>query len=489
MQFQRSSSPLRRRGSSGNVNIGICTQRVETNGSRTGYESPRTPRSSVPDSAVFTNGELAKHLERRTTFSDDSSAPTEIADNGIERHRVAVLNQQNGDELAISKIVGIRDRVGCYTWTWFTMSMATGGIANVLHAIPYRSNWLWTLGVIVFIFNICLFLTNCVLIALRFRWNRGAFKASFVSQSESLFIPSCVVSAGTILINICQYGIPENGEWLHTTMQVLFWMYAGVSVFASSGLYLIMWSTQIFPIQCMTPIWIFPAYPMLIIGPLAANLIGAIPTTAAAVKINSIAIALGALCIQGTGFLVSLMIYSAFIYRLMTQKLPGERTRPGMFVSVGPSGFTVVGIVHLGNDIITKIMPNGYLGIANAGDFVRLLSDLVGLWIWGLCLWFFIVSLGAHWQLAQPTEPKHHIDFDMTWYSFVFPNTALVTATLAIGKSLQSNAIQIFGTVLAVLLVVVWICVFCLMIRALILRKLLWPGAIRGPDASITKWT
>jgi len=80
----------------------------------------------------------------------------------------------------------------------------------------------------------------------------------------------------------------------------------------------------------MTPIWIFPAYPLLLMGPIAANLIDALPDSLAAARINSIAIALGAVCIQGTGFLVSLMIYSAFIYRLMTQKLPRETTRPGM---------------------------------------------------------------------------------------------------------------------------------------------------------------
>jgi hypothetical protein len=80
----------------------------------------------------------------------------------------------------------------------------------------------------------------------------------------------------------------------------------------------------------MTPIWIFPAYPLLLIGPLAANLIDALPDSAAAARINSVAIALGAVCIQGNGFLLSLMIYSAFIYRLMTQKLPREPTRPGM---------------------------------------------------------------------------------------------------------------------------------------------------------------
>jgi len=80
----------------------------------------------------------------------------------------------------------------------------------------------------------------------------------------------------------------------------------------------------------MTPIWIFPAYPLLLMGPIAANLIDALPDSAAATRINSVAIALGAVCLQGTGFLVSLMIYSAFIYRLMTQKLPRETTRPGM---------------------------------------------------------------------------------------------------------------------------------------------------------------
>ena len=84
----------------------------------------------------------------------------------------------------------------------------------------------------------------------------------------------------------------------------------------------------------MTPIWVFPAYPLLLIAPFASNLIDALPSAAAANRINSVAIAFGAVCIQGTGFLVSLMIYSAFIYRLMTQKLPRETARPGMVVSL-----------------------------------------------------------------------------------------------------------------------------------------------------------
>lgn len=33
--------------------------------------------------------------------------------------------------------VSIGDRIACFRWTWFTMTMATGGIANVLHTRAY----------------------------------------------------------------------------------------------------------------------------------------------------------------------------------------------------------------------------------------------------------------------------------------------------------------------------------------------------------------
>ncbi|KAI9642992.1 hypothetical protein NHQ30_008726 [Ciborinia camelliae] len=85
-----------------------------------------------------------------------------------------------------------------------------------------------------------------------------------------------------------------------------------------------------FPIANMTPLWTFPAYPLLLTGPVASNLISTLPDASAAVRVNSTAIAFGAVCFQATGFLLSLMIYSAFMYRLMTKKLPQETTRPGM---------------------------------------------------------------------------------------------------------------------------------------------------------------
>ena len=79
--------------------------------------------------------------------------------------------------------------------------------------------------------------------------------------------------------------------------------------------------------------------------------------------------------------------------------------------------------------------------------------------------------------------------FAMTWFSFVFPNTALITATFAIGKAFNAKAIQILGCALTPLLIVTWFLVVAMMIRAIILKQILWPqkgedrdeGGFKGP--------
>lgn len=80
----------------------------------------------------------------------------------------------------------------------------------------------------------------------------------------------------------------------------------------------------------MTPTWVFPAYPLLLAAPFAANLIASAEASQRPMALNATAIALGATTIQGTGCLIAFMISSAFIYRLMTQKLPRDMQRPGV---------------------------------------------------------------------------------------------------------------------------------------------------------------
>lgn len=174
--------------------------------------------------------------------------------------------------------------------------------------------------------------------------------------------------------------------------------------------------------------------------------------------------------------MVSLMIYSAFIYRLMTQKLPTESLRPGMFVSVGPAGFTVAGVIGMAEGA-QRALPVGFLGDEKlAAMIIKVVAAYMSLWIWGLAIWFFIISVGAHWSCVKHGQ----MTFAMTWFSYVFPNTALITSTFAIGRAFKSTAIEVVGCALTPILVVVWVAVFGMMIRAVYLRQILWPQ--KGED-------
>ncbi|KAI0125093.1 voltage-dependent anion channel [Xylariales sp. AK1849] len=291
---------------------------------------------------------------------------------------------------------------------------------------------------------------------------------------QSWIVQTNIGSSAIILINICEYGIPHNGLWLQRAIQPLFWMYMAISFTASAAMYLTLWSTQIFPIHTMTPVWVFPAYPLLLAAPFASNVISAASQSNEGVVINYTAIALAAITVQGTGFLISFMICAAFIYRLMTQKLPRDMQRPGVFISIGPSGFTAGGLMVLGSQT-DLIVPDDTPGREHAVYSLELLSTMIGLWLWGLSLWFFLVSVGS---LHKFLRQDHKMPFQMNWWSFVFPNTALVTATTALANVLNSDGLKIFGCVMAAFLIVVWMFVFGCMIKALWKRELLWPKDI-----------
>lgn len=82
----------------------------------------------------------------------------------------------------------------------------------------------------------------------------------------------------------------------------------------------------------------------------------------------------------------------------------------------------VVFLAQLGSQA-NKVLPPDFLGSPHSADIIRIVSLLVSLWLWGLSMWFFLVSVGSLWKYCRS---GHKMPFQMTWWSFVFPNTALV---------------------------------------------------------------
>lgn len=86
-----------------------------------------------------------------------------------------------------------------------------------------------------------LYILIWALLLARFYLYPYTFKASFLHPTESLFVPASIVSFGTILINISQYGPDNTGPWLARAVGILFWIDSILAVILSAGIYLLLY--------------------------------------------------------------------------------------------------------------------------------------------------------------------------------------------------------------------------------------------------------
>jgi len=92
-----------------------------------------------------------------------------------------------------------------------------------------------------------------------------------------------------------------------------------------------------------------------------------------------------------------------------------------MFVSIGPSGFTISGVIIMGQSL-PRVVPADFMGGGElAGKVSTIVANWMGLWLWGLAFWFFLVSVGAHWSTVRHGKSR----FSMTFYSYIFPNSGM----------------------------------------------------------------
>jgi hypothetical protein len=204
----------------------------QTANGRYGYFPGLPISASVSSTAPLTS--------RRTNGNVTQSAQP----NGHARQHNRVDDSENPENSG--RGIQFQKRIKHFTWTWFTMTMATGGIANVIYHLPYNFSGRYTIGLIFFLFNIALFLFDVVMICCRFYYYPSTFMQSITHPTESLFIPAWLISVGTILMNITQYGAASTlaGDWLLRTMNVLFWVYCGMAVAFSCGIYLILFVSR-----------------------------------------------------------------------------------------------------------------------------------------------------------------------------------------------------------------------------------------------------
>ncbi|KAI7104737.1 malic acid transporter, partial [Hortaea werneckii] len=270
----------------------------------------------------------------------------------VEKYEQQNNDHSEKDDGGSPKYAGFRDRIAHFTWPWFACTMSTGAIAVVLAQTPNRFTGLQTIGKIFYIVDIVLFVCFTSLITLRFILVPSKLPASLHHPVEGLFFGAFWVSISLIMNCMQSYGVPNTGPWLIKAIEVLFWIYCAVVLLVAIFQYYILFQEERLNVADAMPAWIFPIYPLLVVGPMAANFIGSQPHGAA------YPMWVGAVMLQGVAWTVALMMYCIYTQRLMVSSLPAPPTRPGMYVSVGPAGYTSAALIQLGRKAPNILPPN-----------------------------------------------------------------------------------------------------------------------------------
>ncbi|KAF1829439.1 hypothetical protein BDW02DRAFT_651345 [Decorospora gaudefroyi] len=361
--------------------------------------------------------------------------------------------------------VGLRDRLAHFTWPWFACTMSTGSLAVVLGNTPNTFTGLQTIGKIVFILDLVLFTLFNICMLIRFILVPRKLLGSLHHPVEGLFFGTYWVSVALILNCTYVYGHSSMGPWLTKALEITYWMYCIASFSVGVAQYSMYFRLERLNVTDAVPAWIFPIYPLLVVGPLAGAILPGQPEDA------SWKIFVGGVLLQGLAWAVSFLMYGLYMQRLMTGSLPSPTTRPGMYVSVGPAGYTAAGLLALANQAPTLISDNYWTDIVVPdGEIVRIMGIMSGLFIILFAYWFFIVTTVA------VIVGSRRMSFSLNWWAFIFPNAGLTLATIQAGKVLHSEAINGVASALTILLVIMWFVVAFFCLRAVFLGQVLWPG-------------
>ncbi|KAI0006545.1 malic acid transport protein [Xylariaceae sp. FL0662B] len=373
-------------------------------------------------------------------------------------------NETTADRRWHDLATGLLARLEHFTWANYTLPMATGGLSLLLaeKTQGFTFSGLQTIGKVIYVFDLVLFTLVTAAITYRFIKFPGTLKRSITHPTEALFLGTSTLSLASIISGIARYAIPSCGPWLVIVYRILFWIYFAVTFLIAVGQYSLLFTSPRLKIQDMTPAWDLPIFPFMLSGTVAAT--GAAQQPAS----QAVPMIVGGLTAQGLGMLVSILMYAAYIQRMIQYGFPSPNSRPGMFIAVGPPSFTSLAIIAFANDF-----PNhyNYFGADELTiQILRVVATFTSVFIWSLSLWFFCIAVVANLAVRK------QLSFHLNWYAYVFPNVGFTITVISLGKTLQSRGAMAVGSAMTIALVAMWVFVFVNHVRAVINKQVMYRG-------------
>ncbi|KAL1301546.1 hypothetical protein AAFC00_005785 [Neodothiora populina] len=413
---------------------------------------------------MFANGATRRRANTLPNSSNCSSDETldkdirDVEEGRTQKAEKKIWAEKEGDD----RYITLKERLRHFTWAWFTLTMSTGGFSLLLSVQPHKFRKLMTLGTIVYIFDLVLFVSLCTAMITRFILYPSSLRRSLTYPNESLFFPTFWLSFPTIIGGMQNYGGDKVGDWLPVVLRVLYWIYCACTTLVAILQYWYLFTAKQLTVQAMAPSWILPIFPAMLCGTLASIVAKTQPYD------QRMPIIVSGIAFQGLGMTVSICMYAVLIARLMEYGLPPPNARPGMFICVGPPSFTALALIGM-----SKALPEGYSYFEDnptAIVAVKALAVFTAIFLWALSFWWFAIAfISVLYGIKE-------MSFHLVWWAFVFPNTGFTIATIDIGEQLKSQGIQWVGSIMSILIFAMWTFVIVNHIRALVTKRMMMPG-------------
>ncbi len=333
-----------------------------------------------------------------------------------------------------------------FTPNWFTVTMGTGVVALILPELPFAHSLMAHLAVLLWQFNIALFLMFSLLYVLRWIIYPTEAKQIFSHASMSLFLGAIPMALATIINGYLKFGIHLYGDWVVPFAQLLWYIDVLLAVSIAWIVPFYMYNRQQHELQSMTAVWLLP-----IVACEVAAATGGLLLPHIAVGQQALGILLGGYVLWGISVLPAFAILTILMLRLALHKLPSKELAISSWLALGPIGTGALALLILGAQApqVLAVIDQQSLGL-----FCQQVGIVVSLILMGFGLWWLGIAL-----LTTLKHAKTALPFNLGWWGLTFPLGVFTLAVLNLAQQLHVSFIQSIGYALAVILIMLWLVV------------------------------
>ncbi|KAF2658868.1 C4-dicarboxylate transporter/malic acid transport protein-like protein [Lophiostoma macrostomum CBS 122681] len=361
---------------------------------------------------------------------------------------------------------GWRRAVQNFTPSWFAITMGTGIVSILLHALsnvyPGHQSLLNVLSIVFFALNVLLFSAILVLSILRYVLYPATWGLLLQHPVQSLFLGTLPMGFATIVNMFTLVCVPSWGGRAAQAAWAMWWVDSIVSVACCLGLPFQMMTKHKNKHETMTATWLLP-----VVAPIVSAASGAVVASALPNSQHALWTVIISYVQWGMGVPLALVVTVIYFRRLAVHELPSQEVIVSVFLPLGPMGQGGYAIMALGSQAM-RIFPETKTLHTLAGDVLYVLGFGVAIIMWGFGLvWLFFA-------IASISRSK--FPFNMGWWGFTFPVGVFAMSTLTLGQELPSALFRILGTVLAICVMLLW-----LLVAAGTVKNLLFGNMIEAP--------